>query len=422
MAKYIRLTRRGLWGIPVLMLAFFSVVMPNSFQNTTAVLLILSAIASLPIVNWNAPLLRLLVINLMMMVVTTIYMVVGLSNGAPTEAVRQVLIIYMLSPMLWLLVSAGIFSALNGKALDKWMLRFTFLACASVAVFFFLYFNFGRYAVSLFKANANLYMGEGSSTATIFVYGSLMFLFGGLFAASDITPARWWSLLLVGLGLAVTLTSGRHALFLSVVIGLCVGLIIRRRQLVDSKLIKKASFKSRVGYVFITIAGAVIAIFVLQHYQIISIETVLKSFADKIESGGGSERSGQFSALLEGVANNYGLGSGHGVGVGYIRSDDFPWRYEHVWAATLFRVGVLGTVIYCLPFLYYFNIMARLYMARRISKRDTFVFAGFAAAFVGSATNPYIEAFCFQWMYVFPVVYGCYRWSGELINRKDANA
>jgi hypothetical protein len=32
------------------------------------------------------------------------------------------------------------------------------------------------------------------------------------------------------------------------------------------------------------------------------------------------------------------------------------------------------------------------------------MFCGFVCAFLGTNTNPYIEAFVFQWMYVIPLV------------------
>ena len=34
---------------------------------------------------------------------------------------------------------------------------------------------------------------------------------------------------------------------------------------------------------------------------------------------------------------------------------------------------------------------------------DVFLFAGCASAFIAAATNPYIEAYTFHWMYVLPV-------------------
>jgi hypothetical protein len=33
-----------------------------------------------------------------------------------------------------------------------------------------------------------------------------------------------------------------------------------------------------------------------------------------------------------------------------------------------------------------------------------FLFSAFMAAFIASNTNPYIEAFAFQWMYTIPLV------------------
>jgi hypothetical protein len=75
-----------------------------------------------------------------------------------------------------------------------------------------------------------------------------------------------------------------------------------------------------------------------------------------------------------------------------------------VWLATLYRVGLVGTVIYALPFLLYIAKVTRLALAHSLPPRHKFLFCAFFCAFLGSNTNPYIEAFTFQWMYVIPLV------------------
>jgi hypothetical protein len=73
--------------------------------------------------------------------------------------------------------------------------------------------------------------------------------------------------------------------------------------------------------------------------------------------------------------------------------------------ATLHRVGVFGFAIYALSFcICIFNFLKRWHQ-RILSEFDLFLFSGFACALVASSTNPYIEAFSFQWMYVIPIVY-----------------
>jgi len=75
-----------------------------------------------------------------------------------------------------------------------------------------------------------------------------------------------------------------------------------------------------------------------------------------------------------------------------------------VWLATLYRVGILGTLIYALPFALYILAALRLAYRRRLPSRHKFLFSGLVCALLATNTNPYIEAFAFQWMYVIPLV------------------
>lgn len=416
------LTLRHLFAIVVLPLLFFSVVIPNSFQLLTGGFLVAAAVLALPLIRWSGTLSRAMLAGLLTVVVSLFYMLIGLHNGAPVIAMGQLVVIYVVSPFLWLLVSAGLLSSFDQKAIDRWSFRFTFLAFVSVGLFFYLYMTYGRGAVAIFKQNANVYISEGSSTATMFVYGSMIYLLGGLASAPGLVKGKWWALLLYASGFAVVVTSGRHALIFSIVLGFVFGIVLRRRSVDRSANVKKRPLfgKQRFVNLSITFIGCVLAVSILEHYGIISMQVLLDSFAEKLSSGGGAARTDQFFALLDGIKRTYGLGAGHGVGVEYIRDYVYPWRYENVWIATLYRVGVFGSLIYLVPFIYCGLLFFRLYRSRRMDDRDVYVLGGFLAAFLASATNPYIEAFCFQWMYVFPLVYVCYRWSDELTTRRDS--
>jgi hypothetical protein len=122
-------------------------------------------------------------------------------------------------------------------------------------------------------------------------------------------------------------------------------------------------------------------------------------------SGGGEARSVQASALWTGIIEAHGVGAGHGVGVPYVRSDQYPWRYELVWVATIFRVGLVGAIVYFLPFAFYIAAAVRSGLHRSLTMEDRFLLGGFLCAFVASGTNPYIESFAFQWMYILPIVW-----------------
>jgi hypothetical protein len=108
--------------------------------------------------------------------------------------------------------------------------------------------------------------------------------------------------------------------------------------------------------------------------------------------------------LWQGVRDTWGLGAGHGVGVALERSGDFIWRYENVPLAVLYRVGIFGAAIYALPFLIYLSRAIRSILEGSMTSYDRFMFAGFVAVALAGWTNPYLESFIFQWMFILPLI------------------
>jgi len=208
-------------------------------------------------------------------------------------------------------------------------------------------------------------------------------------------------LALLAMLLVCALTSGRTALILAVPLGWFLGLLLSSRT--TGRRQKSPVFRI-VRYGLPMLIAVITALVLLQAYTQISLSTVLDAVSTKLASGGGSARVQMTHSLSAGILANDGLGSGHGVGVDFISDTVHPWRYELVWLATLYRVGIIGTLVYALPFLLYIVAVIRLAYDRRLPPRHKFMFCGFVCAFLGTNTNPYIEAFVFQWMYVIPLV------------------
>jgi len=124
---------------------------------------------------------------------------------------------------------------------------------------------------------------------------------------------------------------------------------------------------------------------------------------DKISSD--EERPAQISALIQGALDNLLLGSGHGIGVSYIRSYEFPWRYEAVYFALLFKIGIFGLISVLYPYYMAAHVFAKNIVHNKPRKYDLFFGSGLIAALLSSFTNPYMEAFSFQWMYILPLYY-----------------
>ena len=123
----------------------------------------------------------------------------------------------------------------------------------------------------------------------------------------------------------------------------------------------------------------------------------------------------QFWMFLEGIEDyGYLFGHGHGVGIDLIRNPKYNWRsYELLIMATMYRVGVIGFIIYALPFIYCVKEYFKLYVRKLNTYLDNFFVFGIIGVVAGVFTNPYIEAFDFQFLYF---VSFCY-----FINRKNFN-
>ncbi len=401
MVNMYRLTVRHLFLGSAFVLLLLAVVIPNSLPVPTAAMIGLSCLLSFPAMRMGQGLRNLLTLYLYSVIVTIIYMVVGGLHHATMVAQAQVAAVYILSPLAWVFIADGLCRYLGVERLIDWFIGLSILCCASVAVFFYLFLTRGAAAVSFFFEGANVNLAEGFSGATMHVYGSMIFLCGGFFSSPEVIKHRSLRFSLLAMLLICALTSGRSALILSVPSGFVLGWLFSSRTVGHAK----TSVMTRTVRYGIPVAIAIVAVlFILQSYTKISLSVVLNTVTNKLASGGGFERSQMARSLYAGILDNGGLGSGHGVGVDYISDPIHPWRYELVWLATLYRVGLLGTIIYVLPFFLYTAWVIKLAISCRLTSQHKFMFCGFVCAFLGTNTNPYIEAFSLQWMYVIPLV------------------
>lgn len=385
---------RTIINISILSIAILCLILPNSFQVSTAISLIFGAALSVFYsrnLQYNRPYLLFIYLNI---IITILYLLVGLINQAPDVALLQVIIIYIISPILWFLVLTLVLNYLGKEELINHFIWITWMCCISSFVFFYLFENFGPNAVVLFKENANVDTRDGYSAATLFVYGTLIFLAGAFFAAPDVIKNKFIMLTTLAIIALTAITSGRTALMLSVIIGIFGFLFLSSKA--------SSSFKNRLTIIITFTFSLLLVVYIATSFRNIDTSYIIELSLNKISSGGGSERSEQSRLLLKSFFDNYALGAGHGIGIDYIRSDIFPWRYEAVWFATLHRVGLLGTLIYSLPFIYYLSYIFKKILAEGLSVNDRFFLGGFISAFAASNTNPYLEGMPFQWMYILP--------------------
>ena len=323
-------------------------------------------------------------------------------NGASNEALLQTLFIYIVSPALWILVAGGVLATFESDSLERMMENNAIFGAASVGLFFYLFLNGGPEAVSFFiePENANVNLVDGYSGATMHVYGTLLFMSSAMFAMLAVGEMGTKLLITLGILVVVAVTSGRSALMLSVPVGLVLGALLRpgihgqRAGTIAWALGKQVGIAVLAGIVFIIL---------LSSFTEVDVLYIIGGFWEELSGGGGSERTNQANALFDGIISSFGIGAGHGIGVNYIRSEMYPWRYEIVLLATIYRVGFAGALVYAWPFIRYGWGVFETWKHKRLTNFDVFLFAGCASAFIAAATNPYIEAYTFHWMYVLPV-------------------
>lgn len=419
MLKIGSISRRHLFIFSTSILLFLCVVIPNSMQSTSAVALIITAIIASVGLKINRNIIKLFWFFVLTVLVTAGYLIVGELNGAPQEALIQIPVIYIVSPFLWILVSIQIFQSIGSERLIGWFAVYTLLCGVSIIVFFWLFEQYGPNAVSFFKSDgANLSLQDGYAGATMHVYGSLIFLSAGFISSPEVIQSFKLRIIVIAVICSAALTSGRAALILSIPIGLLSLLLLTPRTIELSKYQRKKSYKNLFRALLAVTAGVGLVIYLASYYTDINIPYIISAFYEKLGEGGGGERIEQAKSLVSGIIETNGLGAGHGIGVEVVRSEINPWRYELVWLATIYRVGFIGAAIYAILFFHYIFSIIRVARSRKLLMKDKFFFSAFVAAFVASNTNPYIEGFAFQWMFIVPLIsFYCNRGGGYYRNQ-----
>ncbi|TPG08125.1 hypothetical protein [Sphingomonas oligophenolica] len=379
------------------------VVVPHSFQVPTAGLILVTAFFAVLGLKRSPWLDKLMLTYYAGTAVTAFYLWLGYTNGAPREAFSQVLLVYIISPLLWWLIGASLMQRVGQDKLIRWLILLTWLALASVVLFFYAFLTFGKDSVRFLTEDANVNVQGGFAGASMLVYGSLIFLSGSYFAEPTMVRSRVARLIFPAALIVCAITSGRSAFILAIPIGALVGLALRSGLAVAmSEAERKQTSLLPILLVLVAGVGGLMVLSLI--FAQIDLRLIVNLFWDKLTSGGGDVRVEQARALWEGIERSYGLGQGHGLGVRYLRSDEFPWRYELIPLASMLRVGIMGTAVYLSPFILYAALLSQRFAERRITRNDIYFAGGFFSVAVAAFTNPYIESFIFQWMFFVPVI------------------
>ncbi|NJM51744.1 MAG: hypothetical protein HC843_13475 [Sphingomonadales bacterium] len=387
---------------PVYFLICFS--FPHSFQSITISLMALTLLSTfMNKSRWIIPK-YMIFCYIFSVVVTLIYLALGYINGSSEIAIYQVVFVYIISPIAWMLIFNQAINYIGLDKIIKYMIFFVYVATLFVLSFFYLFINFGPETVRIFVDNPNVVLSGNNAGATLMVYATFMFISGGLFAAPEVIRSKITRLIILLFLFIVAFTSGRAALILIIVASPVFGFLIRYLSQRGEKVGGNTRQGNQISYLFLIFFAVLLLGILNSFFEFVDIQLLYQTILDKINDLGGVERQLQAELLYNNALQNNLAGVGHGQSINYIRNVDYPWRYELVFFASLFRVGALGTIIYLSVFIIYVvKFMSAAYKGK-ITAVDIFFFSGFVMFSIGAMTNPFAESYIFQWMLILPMI------------------
>lgn len=330
------------------------------------------------------------------------YIAIGSMRGAPLIGSIQAMLVFIAAPIGWMCIGSAIRQRFTEVDIYKLFERAAIASCVSVAIFFTLFLVVGREAAAIFVTNPNVLIAEGSVSATMHVYASLIFLSAFVLAIPDIYrkgPVQFVVPLVV---IVAAVTSGRSALLVACVVGIAVGLALR--PFIRSTAHGGAAGGKVIRIVLFSVLFGGLLLVVVSALGVVDLAQVYDEFVVEVLSGGGVERVTQYESLLNGIEQTGGLGAGHGIGVNYVRDFEYPWRYEIFALATLYRLGFFGFALSAVPFAYYLFRFIEATIKRQITELDLALFAAWLAMALAAFSNPYPESFIFQGFLFLPVL------------------
>ncbi len=386
----------------VSMLLIFPIVFPNSFREFSVVIFIVTGFFTFFLVN------KIEKYKLGIFSISALVTMASLIKAVPYIDIRTyqwVFYVYIISPAIWLSIWTFLLRYRSTQKTINQLVTFGIIGCFSVFLLIFLFLTKGGSSVTWLIAEPNVLLKDGAISVTMHFFGSLIFIGTGIIASPQVITNKFKRIVIILLVLLIGIISGRTALFLSLGIGFLMNIFLNK---------KKLNFLTVASLLLIPILTTLITSVLLNNNNI-DIFLIARESITKISDGGGDARHAQFFSLLKGIGESPFFGIGHGMSASVIRNSEMPWKYELLPLSTLFHVGILGFVLYLIPFFLIFLSYQNLRKKKLINQYDVFIFSGFIGILVASCTNPYLESFDFQWMIILPGVYFFNRYKTSVI-------
>ena len=306
----------------------------------------------------------------------------------PYISLFQCIAVYIAFPFFWMYFSDYILQKYSPEYIIQLITIFGVVGCATIYMAIWLldnnYITIMEYVIDDPKASVT---GKGTTEVRMNVYGSLLFFIPAILSSfkrfSTITKIILFCIIFMSV-----INSGRSILLASILVGI-LGYLL--------------SLRNGLKIILVLFVGAMLIYFLISYFNI-PVLAIFEVTQDKLNGEGGEDnyiREHQFWIFLEGIEDYYYLfGHGHGVGIDLVRNPRYSWRsYELLIMATIFRTGLIGLVIYSLPFFYSLRKYIRLYKKKMNNPADKFFIFGMIGVVVGVFSNPYLESFDFQFLF-----------------------
>jgi hypothetical protein len=369
--------------------AFLAIVVPNSFQLITIV--IFTLLFSLILFSHGKFIDIQLVIS--WLVISLIFVGYIFLSPIKSENKLECIFKYIISPIFWITIFCYIRNNYSLDYIIKKLLIIAFISNVSVLIFYTMmslgYVSFVKYFIIAPNIDQNTGLGF-----TLHVYGSLIFFAASIIPSLFFIKNGLLRIIYVFSFIIAAVLSGRTALILFLFLGLSTIFLYLKK-------IKFNPARILVSVFIIIVLGNFIFSKFSSNFDVDIVKFITEKHLGKIKDGGGSERSEQTRQILNQFYKNP-VGSGF-VSLTIKRNELKTYNYEVLILTTLMRFGFISVLFIILSLFINFGYIIKNKLLIKVQTIDFFVF-GFFAIIISSFTNPYLESFCFQWMFFGPVV------------------
>ena len=387
-------------------------VVPTTYQKERGLFLLVLVFAcsyEAIVGNWKIYS-TVLLIGIGCVVTSLVFMLYGLFNNAP--GAFDVGTVYVLWPLLFLFFMGVINRPSDFESFTKVIILGVFISSILAILLVVEGFGFINLNLSSILEVQGAEIGIYEGTVEYNLYNMTTVIYGFPFLLALIVLPKelryfnkFWNrftLLALVLALITLLISGRRAFWVITAASPIIIFVIYRVSGLANPFTLKSLF-----FIFLLMLATSLVMSVVFELSFMSIiEMIVEGFNFGDSSNlSASVRAEQYYALLHGWMENPLIGSGLGASaLGSIRSHEQPWAYELTYLASLFHIGLIGSIVYASALLWTFvKSIPVVRTSPEVAAMLLPLLVGLACFLIVNATNPYLAKFDYLWTIFLPV-------------------